>query len=1164
MLGQLFHSLTPSRHGLSLSRQGSQTGPQDLESATEDAHTSALLFPTSDGNNQASHHHVNDLRDMLHRQGGFDEYGDDTGLPGQQDIRILIAQDEANGMPKSILFDSDPSTSPSTPVSPAFDRPPSRMFGFSSSNNQIKNDEVSAPASPTSKIPRTSTAHFPTSPKTDARWHGRGGSFASMPSFLRSVEEPSKAFRSNHSRGPSASSFSSVHSQRRAAKDADDELKSCMECMFGTAALRYAGHSTKIHIISTDRTTQTLDKSSSTASSYASAYTLPIFARPVTPVHISRPVPARRPSKLGRVASVETAASTVMITRVFSVNTTANTVENSRRKRKSPSYGISLMIRLPALSSRRRLARGPSIPEGLGSWSSSLGSEGRSFGSSRGSDSMVESIFFGTAFGCNAGTAGGFDGEGIMELIMQRWDVINRTLDHLQTTVHERILCLILESDSSTDVQRTSSLPILLGSPPSPHKIRKSDNLPPLMKGAFAGFEAGGLTGDHAIESGTIQAIARLWHAFSAKYVSHGLQAWDNWKEEARWINRWVRTDQHPMIMTDILSHFLSVHFDWVKLLKSTPHLQRDQTRGRRSRSGGLIGARTVVVSADKMRARRLVYVLSMFFPPSRSRSSSMPTPSTSEQGGSLSSPNRLTRQSNSKEAYHDSRGSSASNSHSRRNSQDSQRKALGHNLSALSAAIESSRRGSNSSSIGRSTARPAYGLSDNDSGRRTSSTVTVNNTIPVPFFAAASRLPAQEDANASGSRRGSMASSKLLDTLELPARPQRSELQLSVSTDRPLPREDSQPTPPTAERNHVLAEQVNNDLNSTEHGVNKLDQMVEELNALGITRSSLAPTAEPILQHSAPRDIVPPKERLADSPTLPPYSLSVNENDGFIDVHLPMDSYGSSMVSRSSTGLSERSTAPTAAFPAPPPSRSRARSSVAIGGYLPTFHQDLTLQAVRPYANLDQDIRSALIEEVKTATTVHRNSYTGAPSHPPVLVINADTGVVELLSHTTSDAKDTINSTHLIHTNADSSLTEKINNLLAHSTPLSQASSRASSTRNTSTANSGAGSAVGSQDDTSTVGTPPSLPGIQSPAQAQAQGKSYDSPRDACRKVVLGALEGVVRDVIADIRAEKMGEHDEEAGDERKTSAAGAAGERQKSMLRKMLREKLLEMGVA
>ncbi|KKY25754.1 hypothetical protein UCDDS831_g01847 [Diplodia seriata] len=158
-----------------------------------------------------------------------------------------------------------------------------------------------------------------------------------------------------------------------------------------------------------------------------------------------------------------------------------------------------------------------------------------------------------------------------------------------------------------------------------------------------------------------------------------------------------------------------------------------------------------------------------------------------------------------------------------------------------------------------------------------------------------------------------------------------------------------------------------------------KLENMVQELQVDDFDQADsedyeAAANAEqgpmsPGAPHSAARAI-PARSKHLDSPL----KLSVNENDGVIDVDIALPGFGSPVQSPLLPALGN----------------SVGSLEVNVAGWLARYHQDFALQGVQPYADLEKDVRKSMSAEPTPVAAVTTPTLEGGPQEKWVHVCTA------------------------------------------------------------------------------------------------------------------------------------------------------------------------------
>ncbi|KAK4156519.1 hypothetical protein C8A00DRAFT_12532 [Chaetomidium leptoderma] len=599
MLGKLFNLGAGSGTGALPSPQPSSHGPFPLESVQEDIHTRHLLFPDPQ---DLYEHRVNQLYPLSSgattptgsSTSAFD-YNADIELD-VRDVRIIIMQDALSSVAASLLYDSQPAPPPRrTPASP---RKPSVSY----SQRPI----VIQPGSP--KV--------------------RQGAFDRRPSV--------------HSRNQGY-----VESEpQRAWREYREELATFSSCIFGNSELMaYKGTSTKVHVVPSDvRPSESasmfgdgrgsLGRSTMRASRLSQSFSSenpPPFPAPPTP---SRTADRKK----------------VLITRLFPVNLPLDedmpslhdafseeatgypfpqSVEDMKARRKkfqprqkrTPMYAVALIITLPpspahsTSATLRSAFKGPSSYAEQDSFPSSFGSTRRSGWTLVGQGGFGAADSFETSYGN--------DMEDQIDAITQHWDIIMRTLSHLQSVVATTLLTMLRQADlASPDPRPALSLQLARASSAPGRRSEDGQPIkPPKTNAKHITLLPNCLLDNRKISTEMGAAKSRIVAGIRASRVTTGQNRWPIWREEARWVAKWAGGREQGFFFFNLLTGFLATHTDWLQALSPPAYRRRhllQQQKGCRSEEDTLVPSRTIILSDNKIAARRLVFLLSAFLPASQ------------------------------------------------------------------------------------------------------------------------------------------------------------------------------------------------------------------------------------------------------------------------------------------------------------------------------------------------------------------------------------------------------------------------------------------------------------------------------------------------------------------------------------------------------------------
>ncbi|KAF8246211.1 hypothetical protein K440DRAFT_553878 [Wilcoxina mikolae CBS 423.85] len=571
MLGRLFSSAS-STAGTSPNGTRPSTS-YALES--DELHTRNLLYP--DTSSVASSFHSSYSLSQSHSSAGSSfSLGGDIDLEPSRDARVIIAQDSTNSEHKVVLYDSKPSHGAASP-----------------------SDE--GPTSPT----------------------------LGTSSYCR-PRRRNQQYTAQH------------------AVSSDDDVKMFTDCMFGVAPLSYKGPSTKVHVLPAVDDRRTPSTTNSPASSRRGSlrddrttapthHQLHHSSKPQP--HIPHPAREKRKSVLitrlfsvvippcptpavvdggrnipqpsGSGEHTATPTSSVGSTSGFPFpkiggQTTPSSTAKLIRPSKSSMYAIGLIISLPpaAGSSASAFPTRCCYHKPFLTYDSDFPHRHEfccptppSF------DDDYSALPPGSLkTECAAddlhSTASVNDGR--MDLVTNHWDVIIRALSDLQRVAQARIL------ENLTTARLASPQPVV---PTQMNGIKYLNNRCELRKMA--------LMRDDIVRAEVERLRWRVVTGIRTPRVVVGQGRWDRWREEAKWANhRFGGRDMNFFFLT-LLTAFLGHHTEWLDVLGPEPYKRRhrQQVKARPNPEENAIPCRTVLLSNDRIAARRLIYLLSTFLP---------------------------------------------------------------------------------------------------------------------------------------------------------------------------------------------------------------------------------------------------------------------------------------------------------------------------------------------------------------------------------------------------------------------------------------------------------------------------------------------------------------------------------------------------------------------
>lgn len=670
-----------------------------LDSVQEDLHTRSLLYPDAQSLFQNHHDQVFPLADSAEfpvatsLASAFDLDGDlDLDM---RDIRVLIMQDGISSLPPSLLYDSHPTPPPPAPSVP--DRP-STMAGMSHLSYGFQDISRRVPTSP--RKPSLGHAARPVVIQPDSPQLRQSATFDRRPSlhtrshsrleteaqrvyreYLDEVSVLSSCIFGNSELLAYRGMSTKVHilpTDPRAA-DLSSSILHDGRGSLGRSSMRSSKLSQSFSSESAAMFPQApTSSSSSLAGGSRSAFHKRVLITRLFPVTLPNDDDSSQAtSPYGRVDEADNVGGYPFPTTKDDSTFPKKKKKSQLRQKRTPMYAIALIVSLPqppppsaqVSSASRTTFRGPGSYTEQDSFPSSYGS-GRRVGWALataalggGADTSTSDSATGAGSGLGVIGASTTDIEERMDPITQHWDIIIRALTQLQTTASATILALLRVLDipspdpSMAFVARASF-----------HGKRRSEESvglkTPKMNAKLVTLMPNALMDIDRVSREADNARCRITIGLRALRVVTGQNRWGIWREEARWVTRWAASvrerKQHPrsfspqlqpsplppppqqtsdQFLYNLLTAFLSTHTDWLQALSPARYRKRHVTQTTRGNDDNL-PARTIIVSRDKIAARRAVFLLSAFLPAAPGLASNnvrIHRPSTSMSWGALS-----------------------------------------------------------------------------------------------------------------------------------------------------------------------------------------------------------------------------------------------------------------------------------------------------------------------------------------------------------------------------------------------------------------------------------------------------------------------------------------------------------------------------------------------
>ncbi|KAK7957357.1 uncharacterized protein PG986_006579 [Apiospora aurea] len=1169
MLGKLFN-LTSSTSTTNPPPASQPPVSPSPESVQEEIHTRSLLFP----DHQALHYRQDQVFPLpapsalpLGSPSSFDYDGEiDLDV---RDVRVVVMQDSLGAVNPALLFDSHPG--------PAVSDRPTTGHGYPQGSVQDRRN----PTSPrkTSISYSRPTVIPPESPQA------RQGAFDRRPSV-----------QSRH--------YHHVESEtQRASREYREEISNFTSCIFANSeVMSYKGTSTKVHIVPTEIKSDISGsyvgdgKGSMGRSSMRSSKLAQSFTSESAAAAFEAPSPSLRPLERRKV----------LITRLFPVNLPNDELETpasgptplSRhsedggfpfpispdesgpkkkkpqpKQKRTPMYAVALVLHLPPStpapgSAPTKPVFKPGSYSENDSFPSSFNSTRRSGWSMAGSGLGAES--FDTAY-----SDGGEDG---MDAITQHWDIIMRALTHLQSVVATKLFPMLKAVDYSSPEPFHPNVPAPVGRTPSVNTPRRSSNAsqmkPPKTNAKLVTLPANCLMQETVLGREVDAARIRIVTGLRATRVVTGQGRWGPWRDEARWVAKWAGGKEQGFFFFNLLTGFLATHNDWLQALSPVwyrrRYYQQQKARGEEDTS---LPCRTIIVSNDKMVARRLIFLLSAFLPTNQQLPSVRAFRPTTSASFSHSPPvvvpilkeEVLRRKLNRKPYNSAPRGPSHGRSFSIQ-SQATTRSATGipAQLAHLSLDTQHGRRMSDATF--RHTILPMPG---NDLNTRKSSAATTNTITPdaaVPHFSSMHRADARRS-NRPGSS-GSTAADDLKRTLRRGdsisegtaesrrgsnwgnvistlwnARRKGSTASITQTTlELPSGRPSPLPSPHMpSQRKDRLAEMAEEAPPPADESESPVPTQPPELDTGHSPKSSTdqpeTPKNKVDRSDSAVKRIPDPMGAFES-----PVKTTINSDDGVIDVDIQFPDYlatlDSAVSSPSSSGYLSTPGLGSAMDSFGQLSRIAidGDAPLNVAGWLQQYHRDFALQAIAPQADLldkqqpsewptEQwvDVSSAIIADT-TNFTIKRLSYKrlirpkfspdrssgGTQTH-----LSSSGGYpfssASLMTPALSPYEQPLNEKieEEVLVTLDETLIEAIERVVALPSDHSSKNSSATSSRSASKRRERRDSELSSGQQQATAAD------TVAAVPTTPMDVHQEVPRAECKSVVLGTLEGIVQDVV-------------------------------------------------
>jgi len=980
--------------------------------------------------------------------------------------------------------------------------------------------------------------------------------------------------------------------QARLTREAREDTDTLLGCMFGAPGFRIEP-GTKLHVLPGKSPEEAKDTGEGT--SVARPFSSGGSVRKRTPLVRSTSAADMSDDSSGRNNAIGTcrpiSKTSIMFTRLFSVqlpesvsadgedgsnqfgdrpttdesdisllgdpDTATAQSEKGVKQKKVPMYAVAVILQLPADGQLTRL-RSQASHHALSSLGSSF-NEVTPAASWNTEHSMFSRYMDMHGSGSSIG-AGNISNNHLSHVLSQ-WTIIGRAMEDFEVSARNT-LRQILE-------QTVPSVPLISAPPTRMGNTKVMKPKQPTQQTVYVLPCC--LQSDPFIQRQGALTGQRIVSGLRTRRVATVQGRWGAWREEARWVGRWAGGRDQNFFFFNLLTAFLGHNTSWIEWFASSWLRRRHASRQEAdNRSVDRLHQRTVIVSGDKMAARRLVFLLAAFTPTLHAQANLLAPPSPNPAMTYSESPPSLpvARDRSLRRTINSRSGGTARSGACR----DGHARSVSFSLlgaggppgspndSPFEASTSSTpgRRMSDTRSLRGSSLAIAAGAGDNRKGA--TSTVVAESAIPVPHFANLSVQPtvARVERFRPGSS-GSLASLALTHSLK---RSDSTALSTSGSagrwgsvvsgfwsTRRGSSTDESEAL--CTSQDGVAGMRQPNASKKALTASDKLAQMVEEASNLRMTHASGSSGSpgkslskspgEPInLDDALIPDIHTSQPGASAARTIPrktkpermPLKMSMNEEDGYIDIEIPQTrSFTSSMESsfnslrlpNASGGSFQEHYVPYGMPSTPDSPRPKPDPVIDVAGWLKKYHPDFALQAVRPYDALKNDIKNSMRAEARllSSSDLDGSSTPNTKWTDICTTLIADTTNFSIQCLTLcrrrkalpqlqpsiplcfDDFEEKFIEEPIM--DMDATLIDAVERVLAQSSHSSRVHSRAPSP--------------------SRGGSTPSRPGSVREGVTRghtggtnaAETPKLELPHTECRRMVLGALEDVVRSVLSE-----------------------------------------------
>ncbi|KAJ9652162.1 hypothetical protein H2198_008547, partial [Neophaeococcomyces mojaviensis] len=542
-----------------------QRSSQYIESVTDDAHTRSLLFGQSQHVfNLANSPPPSPFGSPSQRPTSFDDQG---GLElEEKDVRVLLAQDAVGGDERpTLLFDNK------------------RLVDAGAGTASRKN-------------------------QPEVRTH--------LPDIWRASQSPTQERAAENFRNRSSTFSGSQSSWAKANRDLTPKGDPYLECMFGAPSSTKTASSTKLHIIPANPRQSNAPER--------------LARRPLDHSEQQKRTPLSRALTSGQQPTLSTYddnRDSVLITRLFhvaldedskvadtrtavsaggqdAVPVSSHPMEGPQTtwkppklvERKVPAFAIGIVLQLPFHMHRPRSsqARPPFSP-----------THGQNLSASSSYDSDMQSSWtFLDAIPASLSSSQALsdDGDRRVDQVVNNWDVITRSISRIES------VAVSIISDQLQSVIKQMAV--------SYEKAPKEKSMQRINQRTVAIHDVESVARNSSLILAATNVSRRIVYAIRIPRVVTGLGFTSgHWIDEARVLFRICGNRQQNFFLFNLLTAFLGNHTQWLERLAPEWYRKQFHATHRRPQEAQTLASRTVIVSEHKGLARRLIYVLASFLP---------------------------------------------------------------------------------------------------------------------------------------------------------------------------------------------------------------------------------------------------------------------------------------------------------------------------------------------------------------------------------------------------------------------------------------------------------------------------------------------------------------------------------------------------------------------